>query len=137
MLYYFAAFEPVENGAFVVRVPDIPEVATQGADLTEAMDMARDAVALSLEAYAREKRPLPRPSTLDEAREKVRREDHELGWETPPDTLYQLVPAPDLDRTPVKVTLSMPRNVLDLLDRKAELAGMTRSGYVAHLASTL
>ena len=50
MLYYFAAFEPVENGAFVVRVPDIPEVATQGADLTEAMDMARDAVALSLEA---------------------------------------------------------------------------------------
>lgn len=134
MLYYIAAFEPVENGAYVVRVPDIPEVATQGDDLVEAMDMASDAVALSLEEYAREKRPLPEPSSLEEVREQVMREDRELGWETPDGTLYQLVPAPDLDRTPVKVTLSMPRNALALLDRKAEQAGMTRSGYVARLA---
>lgn len=137
MLYYIAAFEPVEEGGYAVRVPDIPEVATQGDDLAEAMDMARDAVAVSLEAYVREKRELPTPSGMDEAREKVMREDRELGWETPSDTLYQLVPAPDLDRTPVKVTLSMPRNVLSLLDRKAELAGMTRSGYVARLASIM
>lgn len=134
MIYYFAAFEPAENGVYVVRVPDIPEVATQGETLAEAMEMAEDAIRVSLEEYARAGRPLPEPSALPRVRELVKREDKELGWDTPADTLYQMVPAPDMDRTPVKVTISMPRNALAALDRKAELAGMTRSGYIANLA---
>lgn len=134
MRYYGVAFEPEKDGGYIVRVPDIPEVATQGDSLEEAMEMAEDAIRISLEEYVREGRPIPTPTPLPRLREQVEREDREMGWETPADTLYQMVHAPDMDRTPVKVTISMPRNALTALDRKAERAGMTRSGYIASMA---
>ena len=134
MHYYFAAFEPTGDGGYSVRVPDIPEIATQGDDAAEAMYMAEDAVRVSLESYLDEGRAIPDPSPLEKVRAMVHEEDRALGWETPADTLYQLVPAPDMDKSPVKVTLSMPRRALEALDRKAKFAGQTRSGFVASMA---
>ena len=131
--YYFAAFEPSKMG-YVVRIPDLPEIATQGDDLAEAMEMAMDAARETLDAYREEGRAIPEPSSLERVRELVEREDRELGWETPEGTIWQMVPVPEMDKTPVKVTMSFPRYVLRELDRKAKLAGLTRSGYVASLA---
>jgi antitoxin HicB len=41
---------------------DVPEALTDGVDETEALAEAADALAAALAGYARERRPLPRPS---------------------------------------------------------------------------
>jgi len=46
----------------VASFPDVPEALTDGADETAALAEAADALAAALAGYARERRPLPRPS---------------------------------------------------------------------------
>ena len=135
MKYYFAQFSPVKEGGYAVWFPDIPEAVTQGEDLEEAMFMAGDVLKMWLEDYTKEGRPLPEPSTLEEAKRKVAEWEADLDVEKVGEDIYPLIAAPDLDRTPVKVTMSFPRNVLREIDRRAEQAGMTRSGYVASVAA--
>ena len=50
---YTAVLEPQESGSYFVTVPDLPQVATRGADLKDALDMGNDALALWL-TYAEE-----------------------------------------------------------------------------------
>lgn len=132
--YYFAVFCPLSKGGYAVWFPDVPEANTEGDDLGEAMEMAGDALKLSLEEYVKAGRSLPVPSPVEQVRAAAEAENAREGFAPAGEMLYPLVAAPDMDRTPVKVTISMPRNALSALDRKAELAGMTRSGYVARLA---
>ena len=51
-----------EAGGFVVTMPDVPEVVTQGEDREEALLRAADALETALEIYVDAKRELPRPS---------------------------------------------------------------------------
>lgn len=53
----------------------------------------------------------------------------------PEDTLFLLIPAPGLNVSPVRVTVSFKRYTLDMIDCKAEAAGMTRSGFLAAAAA--
>jgi antitoxin HicB len=46
---YTVILEPAEEGGFVVHVPALPEVVTQGEDEAEALAMAKDAIELALE----------------------------------------------------------------------------------------
>jgi antitoxin HicB len=39
---------PSEGGGFTVSVPALPEIVTQGEDLEDALNMAREAIELSL-----------------------------------------------------------------------------------------
>ena len=50
------------DGRTVASFVDVPEALTDGADETEALVEAADALAAALSGYAREQRPLPRPS---------------------------------------------------------------------------
>lgn len=59
---YPAKFEPSEEGGFVVTFRDIPEAITQGDSEEEAMSMAEDALASSLEFYFEDSRAVPEPS---------------------------------------------------------------------------
>ena len=133
-IYYFAGFLPAERGGYSVLFPDLPEAFTQGDDLADAMEMAEDALKIALEEYAREGKTPPQPSDPAAARALLEKQIADLGATVRGETLLQLVAAPDTDSTPVRVTMSLPRNVLAMLDRKAKLAGKTRSGYVASMA---
>lgn len=42
---YTAIFEPQDGGGYAVRVPDVPGCVTSGKDITEAMELAKDALA--------------------------------------------------------------------------------------------
>ena len=42
---YTAIFEPQEDGSYRASIPDVPGCVTSGKDLTEAMEMTRDALA--------------------------------------------------------------------------------------------
>lgn len=60
---YPAAIEEAAPGEFLITFRDIPEVVTGGADRAEAISEACDALALGLESYALDGRPLPEPTS--------------------------------------------------------------------------
>ncbi|MBR6380940.1 MAG: type II toxin-antitoxin system HicB family antitoxin [Lachnospiraceae bacterium] len=62
---YPAIFHQEENG-FYIDFPDIETCFTQGRDIPEGMEMARDALALILCEFEDHKRRLPVPSDLKE-----------------------------------------------------------------------
>lgn len=135
MTYYFAVLAPIKDEGYYVFFPDFPEAATQGKDLENAMYMAQDALKISLAEYAKEGRKFPEPSTLADVRKKEIEELESLEI-TPCDECLRIpFPAPSIDTTPVKLTISLPKNVLSTLDLKAKLAGATRSGYIARLVT--
>jgi antitoxin HicB len=61
MYFYPVLFTP-EGKGFVVTVPDIPEVITEGDSIDEATDYAIDAIELILGEYMRRRADIPFPS---------------------------------------------------------------------------
>ncbi|MBR5128216.1 MAG: type II toxin-antitoxin system HicB family antitoxin [Roseburia sp.] len=64
-LFYPALFHKAEEGGFWVTFPDIPECMTEGDDLSQAYEMAVDALGLSLTSMEETHISLPIPSTPD------------------------------------------------------------------------
>src|SRR5258708_23298451 len=60
MLNYPAVFG-VEGKGYVVRVPDLPEVVTEGDSVREATEFAADAIEGVLAEYVSRKRDIPVP----------------------------------------------------------------------------
>ena len=58
----------------------------------------------------------------------------EEGEPMPEGLALQLVPVPDVQEPPARVNVSFRKSTLLLIDRKAEAAGMTRSGFLARAA---
>lgn len=65
-LFYPAVFHKAEEGGFWISFPDIPECLTQGEDMTEAYEMAVDALGLALTSREEEKQPIPAASDPSE-----------------------------------------------------------------------
>jgi antitoxin HicB len=56
---YSVILEPQVGGGFTVTVPALPEVATEGDSEAEALEMAKDAIALVLDHRRRRNLPIP------------------------------------------------------------------------------
>jgi predicted RNase H-like HicB family nuclease len=56
---YAVVLEPAEEGGFVVHVPSLPEVVTEGETESEALAMAKEAIELAIEVRLAEGEPLP------------------------------------------------------------------------------
>ncbi len=134
MQHYFAAFCPEHDGRFSVLFPDLPDVVTSGNDIDDAMTMARNVLKLHLEHLCRSGEPVPAPSTFEDARSKALALYEKLSRVPVGEIFFPLIAAPDLDKTPMNISLSLPRNAVVALDRKAALAGMTLEGYITSLA---
>ena len=79
---------------------------------------------------------IPAPSSKEEALEKLREQHVGLGFgELPQGTELHPVQSPNLDAQIKKVAVSFSQYRLDMIDRKAKAAGMTRSGFLAAAAS--
>lgn len=61
-LFYPALFHKADEGGFWISFPDVPECLTQGDDMTQAYEMAVDALGLALTCREKEQQPLPNPS---------------------------------------------------------------------------
>jgi antitoxin HicB len=61
MFFYPVRFTP-EGKGFVVTVPDIPEVITEGDSIAEATEYTIDAMELILGEYMRRRAEIPQPS---------------------------------------------------------------------------
>lgn len=135
MSIYFAGFIPHENG-YAVLFPDLPGCNAEGSTLEEAFAMAMDAVAGHLEALADDDCPIPEASGSEDAFLKLREQFDGLDMgPLPTATVLHPVPAPNLDVTTQKVNVSFSRWRLEMIDRKAKAAGMTRSGFLSAAAS--
>ena len=61
---YRVIFEPAEEGGYVVRVPALPGVVTQGETLKEARAMAQEAILGYLESLQKDGLPIPTETTI-------------------------------------------------------------------------
>ncbi len=68
---YTADFEPAEEGGYVVTVPALPGVVTQGETLEEARAMVADAIQGFLESLRKDGLPIP----VGEKHEPTRKEE--------------------------------------------------------------
>jgi predicted RNase H-like HicB family nuclease len=135
MAVYYAGFIPVDE-VYAVSFPDLPGCNSQGNTLEEAFAMATEALADHLGALADDGDPIPAPSSRETVLEKLRAESVELGFgDLPEGTELHPVPSPNLDTQIKKIAVSFSQYKLDLIDRKAKAAGMTRSGFLAAAAS--
>jgi hypothetical protein len=97
--------------------------------------MAVDALAGHLEALVDDDDPIPPPSAREKAWESLRAEYESLGLgPLPENTGMHPVMAPDLNMRTKQVAVSFKKYALDMIDRKAEAAGMTRSGFLLKAA---
>jgi antitoxin HicB len=56
---YTVILEPAEEGGFIVRVPALPEIVTEGDTEEEALAMAQDAIELVLGSRQERSEPIP------------------------------------------------------------------------------
>ncbi len=127
MRYPIAIESGTRRRAWGVVVPDLPgcfSAADSGVD--EAIDKAREAIAVWIEAAVDAGEAIPVPSSIDALRKSP---DYE-GW------IWAVVDVDPaiLDETVERVNITLPRRVLARLDAKARQAGATRSGFIAQLA---
>jgi predicted RNase H-like HicB family nuclease len=134
MATYYAGFVPYEGKVSVI-FPDVPGCVTWGETMEHAFAMAIDALAGHLEALADDGDPIPRPSNCEEAWTGLRTEYESLDLGPLPEgSMIHPVPAPDLDMRTKQVAVSFKKYALDMIDRKADAVGMTRSGFLLRAA---
>jgi len=56
---YTAFFEANENGGYTVTIPSLPGLVTEGKNLEDARDMAKDAIRCYVEGLKKAKQPIP------------------------------------------------------------------------------
>ena len=135
MQHYFAIFYPLAEGGYMVDFPDIPEAFSEGADLDECMRLGAEVLAMAVEEYAKARKDLPPPSSLEAVKEVAANGMAAPGTDASRAPLLQLFAAPRVDMTPVRISVSLPKSVLEDIDRKAQQQGLTRSGFLARAAS--
>lgn len=56
---YTAFFEANEHGGYTVTVPSLPGLVTEGKNLEDARDMAKDAIRCYIDGLKKAKEPIP------------------------------------------------------------------------------
>lgn len=131
---YFAVFFPVREGGYSVEFPDLPEAFTQGKTLDECLTLGAEVLAITIEEYAKARKALPAPVEFDDVWRWASEQRSDADFLPERDPIIQLFRAPDVDMTPVRVTISLAKSTLEEIDEKAKQAGYTRSGFLAKAA---
>jgi len=124
---YPAFLEPNGNGGFGVFFPDFPGCVSAGDSLDQALAMAAEALALHIEGMQEDGETIPDPGSFD----------HLPAWVAEMEDLDRCIRAVvpcDLEPEQVRVNVSFERGFLDRLDRAAQAAHMTRSGFLVEAA---
>jgi predicted RNase H-like HicB family nuclease len=119
MRQYIALIHKDPDSDYGVSFPDFPGCITAGADLDEARREAVEALAFHVAGMMEDGDDIPEPSSLEQV---MQDKDNRDG-------VAVLVPLETGAKT-VRVNISVPSDVLDLIDRHAEENGFTRSGFI-------
>jgi predicted RNase H-like HicB family nuclease len=120
---YIAYLHKEKDSDYGVSFPDFPGCITAGRTLEEARRMAVEALALHIQGMIEDGATVPEPSKLDDLQS-----DPDLR-----DGVALVVPA-ELPGKRVRVNITAMESQIAEIDRLAEKAGMTRSGYIIQRA---
>jgi predicted RNase H-like HicB family nuclease len=122
--YYIAIIGKSDGSDYGVSFPDFPGLISAGATIDEAWAMAEEALALHLNGMEQDGEAIPEPSSLEQI----------MADKENTDAVAVLIPAPPVSTRSVRVNITMPADVLDQIDARAEQEGFTRSGFLAQAA---
>lgn len=132
-IFYPAILVP-NDGKYSVFFPDLPGCLPWGDTFEEAVRDAAEGLAAFLEMLADEDDPIPEPSSRAAAWAAYVKRSEAGGGPAPEQAVVQLIPAPRISTRQTRVNVSFKQYVPDMIDRKADAAGMTRSGFPARAA---
>ena len=124
MKHYIALIHKDADSDFGVSFPDFPGCVTAGSTLDEAHAMAEEALALHVEGLVEDGEAIPEPSSIE-----VVMADPENR-----DGVVTLVPLKTQAPKAVRVNVTLPEDILEMIDQYAESHGYTRSGFLAQAA---
>jgi predicted RNase H-like HicB family nuclease/uncharacterized protein (DUF1778 family) len=121
---YIAYLHKDRDSDFGVSFPDFPGCITAGKTLDEAHRMAAEALALHIAGMVEDAEAIPGPSTLDALAEDPARQDA---------VAFLVHVEPQTERT-VRINITARKKQVELIDKLADKAGMTRSAYMVQSA---
>lgn len=127
MRNYIGLIHKDADSDFGVSFPDFPGVITAGKSLDDARAMAEEALTLHIEGLAEDGEAIPEPSALEDV---MADPDNRTG-------VAILVSFKTEQPKAVRVNVTLPKDVLDQIDKYAEAHGFTRSGLLTHAAKRL
>jgi predicted RNase H-like HicB family nuclease len=127
MRSYIGLIHKDADSDFGVSFPDFPGVVTAGITLDDARTMAEEALALHVEGLVEDGETIPEPSTLEEI---MSDPDNRSG-------VAILVSLKTEQPKAVRVNITLPADVLEQIDRYAEVHGFTRSGLLMQAAKKM
>jgi predicted RNase H-like HicB family nuclease len=123
---YIAYLHKDGKSDFGVSFPDFPGCVTAGKSLDEARRRAAEALAFHIAGMMEDGEKIPKPSKLDDLAEDPDRKD----------AVAFLVSTDFKKAKTVRVNVTAPENQIELIDRLARQAGMTRSADMVQSATS-
>jgi predicted RNase H-like HicB family nuclease len=116
-----------QGSDYGVTVPDLPGCFSAGSTIDEAIAMAQEAIELHLEGLIEEGEPVPEPGSVEQHQ---RRREFKGGlW------AIVTIASSSLRLEAKRVNITMPRRILDAVDRFARSRNDTRSGLLTKAAT--
>jgi len=121
MRHYIALVHKDPDSDFGVSFPDFPGCITAGGTIQEAIDMAKEALALHIEGMVEDGDAIPEPSDADAIMADLK--NREGG-------VIVLVSAPEVSSRSVRVNVTLPERLLKRIDERTD----NRSKFLAQAA---
>ena len=123
---YIAYLHKDSKSNFGVSFPDFPGCVTAGKSLDEARRRAPKALAFHITGMMEDGEKIPKPSKIDDLVRDPSRQD----------AVAFLVTTNSPKSKTVRVNITARENQIELIDRRARQAGMTRSAYIVQSATS-
>ena len=124
MRSYLAFIHKDQESDYTVTFPDFAGCITAGSTLDEARDMAREALPFHVEGLIADGIPIPSPMGLEQALETD---------SMARDAVAFLVDVA-FDDPIVRANITVPKGILDRIDRYAKAHGLSRSAFLTQAA---
>ena len=127
MILYLARLHVETDGGYSVEIIDLPGCFTEGDNLAEAIRNAEEAILCHLDGMIADGEPVPDPDAGGRAA--VEPGALLVGIQVDLDKLA-------ISNKTVRLSVTIPRRALVLIDRAAKLAETSRSGFLTQAALT-
>ncbi len=119
---YIALIHKEENSDYGVSFPDFPGCISAGETLEQAKVMAQEALVSHIEILKEMSQPIPSPMSLEEI---MSCPENRLA-------IAFLVEVPS--HRAIRINISLPEDVLSIIDRRARRLHLSRSAFMAEAA---